>query len=617
MNRLSKIMGVRMAKKNAPKRELREDRESSEFDEKEPQGVRPRELRRLIGYVVRHRGPFWGGMGLILVATAAALLEPRLLGMAIDDAIIPGDIQELRTIAAVFLLVECVRVSSTIAQGYCFARLGQAVMQDLRLAVFSHLQRLPVSVHDKNPAGRLVTRVTNDISALAEMFSAGFVSIIANGLTVLGISVWLFALDLKLAAVALGVFPFLIWTSIYFSARLRIAYRDARSKLSALNAFLAENIAGMRVVHLFNRERVHLKRFSRVNHSYTEAQEGSIRIFAVFQPTITLATGVAMAGVVWYGGGRAATGTLQLGVLVAFFSYVLSLFQPIREIADKWNLFLSGMASAERIFSVLDWPTETREDEIREPAEPIAGLKGKIVFENVWFAYSGEDWVLKNFSLVVEPGQRIGVVGHTGAGKTTLMSLLMRYYEPQKGRILLDGKDLRDYGRRSLRASIGMIQQDVFLFSGTIEENIRLWKTDGAGASAKASRDFPEFPILQKLLENPKELHERGVNLSTGERQMIAFARALEVDPAIWILDEATANVDSDSERQLERALATFSSGRTALLIAHRLATVQSADQILVLHRGELVERGKHGELMNLGGIYARMYDLQESGVVE
>lgn len=570
-----------------------------DVEEQDSRRVQKGTLKRMIRRIVAHRGLVAAGLALILVSTAATLAGPRLFGYAVDDAIVPGRRELLVWFAVGFLVLELTRYLATVGHSYLFTLLGQKVMQDLRLDLFSHLQRLPVSVYDKNPVGRLVTRVTNDITALAEMFSAGFVTIIGNALVVAGIFAWMLVLDLRLGLIAASVLPLLVGGSIYFSRRLRVAYRDARSKLSALNAFLAENILGMRVVHLFNRQARHMERFGRINQWYSDAQIGSVRVFALFQPMITLLAGLAMSLVIWFGGLASREGSLKVGVLIAFFSYVLSLFQPIREIADKWNIFLSGMASAERSFSVLDWSTELSEDESEPVARPIEGLRGHVVFENVWFAYSGENWVLRDFSLEIKPGMKVGVVGHTGAGKTTLISLLMRFYDPQVGRILLDGKDIRSYDKRSLRASIGIIQQDVFLFSGTVDDNVTLWREGEA-----------QWPQELKL-ERGLAIQERGSNLSMGQRQAVAFSRAMHARPPIWILDEATANIDTETEAMLERMLRESSHGRTMVMIAHRMATVRSADLILVLHKGSMVEVGNHSQLMARNGLYARLYRYQ------
>lgn len=577
-----------------------------DVEEREQKQIHSNTLQSLIFLMFKHSWPLVLGILMILLGTSATLLEPRIFGYAIDEAIIPKKWPVLQRVIGVFVVVTLVRVVASAQQGYFFELLGQRVTQDLRVMLFSHLQRIPVSVFDKNPAGRFLTRVTNDVASLSEMFSAGFVSMICNFLLVVGILVWLMTLDLRLGLIASSVFPFLVVVSVYFSGKLKVAYREARSKLSALNSFLAENLSGMKTVHLFNRQRLHLDRFDRLNHWYAEAQTGSTKIFAFFQPAITLSAGISMFLIIWFGGKQALTGEVKVGVLVTYFSYILSLFQPVREIADKWNIFLSGMASAERIFSILNWPTELTLEDAETPVEPISNLKGHLVFENVWFAYDHENWILKNFNLEIQPGEKVGVVGHTGAGKTTLISLLMRFYEPQRGRILLDGKDLSSYDKRALRASIGIVQQEVFLFSATFDENIYFWK------KMYSEKTESTLKKLKARKQECEQLQERGGNFSMGERQVIAFARAQAMDPKIWVLDEATSNMDSQTEDLLQETLQEASSDRTSLLIAHRLATVKNADRILVLNRGSLVESGNHQELMEKKGLYYRLYRFQD-----
>lgn len=579
---------------------------SLEWDELEEDSgssrVRIKEFRKLLKYLFAHPGVFTLGFFLVLIATGTALLQPRLFGFTIDEAIIPRDEKKLTRLVFVVFFIECLRLIAVVGQSYCFTLLGQRVMQALRMDLLTHLQRLPVAVFDRTPAGKLVTRITNDISSLAEMFSAGFVTIVTNFLTVAGILLWLLVLDLKLALISMAVFPVLIGFSVYFSQQLRSSYREARNRLSSLNAFLAENIMGMRVVQLFVREKKQLDRFTRVNESYTKAQIGTVRVFAYFQPSITWASGIAMASVVLAGGYRAHQGEIAVGVLVAFFAYVMAAFQPVREIADKWNLFLSGMASAERIFSILEWPVEDGATDDLRPIERsfLPRLSGEIRFEKVWFAYSEEHWILKDLTFEISAGSRVGVVGHTGAGKSTLISLLLRFYEPTLGRILLDGKDLREYDRRELRARIGLVQQDVFLFSGSIAENVSLF------------RELPDAAMKLPQGLREKELFERGVNLSMGERQKVSFYRAQASQPDLWILDEATASVDSSTEKEISALLHHEAKGKTQILVAHRLATVRDADSILVLHRGELLESGTHVELVQQQGLYSRMVELQK-----
>jgi ATP-binding cassette subfamily B protein len=561
---------------------------------------------KLLSAILKHQKPLYLGGFMIVLGTTTTLLEPRILGLAIDEGIIPKNLDRLHTIGFLFVSVTILRVVSMILQTYFFEVLGQRVTQDLRVLLFSHLQRMPVSIYDKISVGQLLTRVTNDIAALSEMFSAGFVSMVSNFLLVVGILTWLMVLDLRLGLISAGVFPFLVWASVYFSKQLSIAYREARAKLSAVNSFLAENLSGIKTIFLFNRQKLHCDQFEKLNESYAKAQISSTRIFALFQPAITLASGVSVGLIIWYGGKETLDGGVKLGILVTYFSYILSLFQPLREIADKWNIFLSGMASAERIYSVFNWAVEETAEMVEQEVSGIESLRGHIVFENVWFAYEEENWVLRDFSLEIRPGERIGVVGHTGAGKTTLISLLMRFYEPQRGRILLDGKDLRDYEKRPLRASIGIVQQEVFLFSGSFHENINFGKNHELHQLKEVLNDIG----FQKSMN--EEVQERGVNFSMGERQMIAFARAMMTRPSIWILDEATANLDSETESVIQRALEKASYQKTSLLIAHRLATVRSADRILVLNKGVLVEQGRHEDLLKQNGLYARLLRYQQ-----
>lgn len=572
--------------------------EDLDIEERELHPIQPNTWLRLARLVIQHWKFVLLGAFAILIGTFAALAEPRLFGYAIDEAIVPRKLDLLVRLSGIFLCVITVRMIASISQGYLFEWLGQRVTQELRCMLFSHLHRLQTRDLDRNPAGRLLTRVTNDVASLVEMFSAGMVTMFSNALMVIGILGWLFILDSRLGWIASSVFPILVALSVYFSVKLKVSYRDARSRLSSLNAFFAENLLGMKVIQLFNRKSLHLSRFERLNQWYSDAQIGTIRIFAFFQPSITLAAGVSVALVIWFGGNAARAGDIKVGVLFAYFSYVLSLFQPMRELADKWNVFLSGMASAERIFAILDWPVEQAQQDVELPAQSLTGVKGHIVFENIWFAYDDKHWVLRDFSLEILPGERIGVVGHTGAGKSTLMSLLMRFYEPQKGRILIDGQDIRLYDRRALRASIGIVQQDVFIFSGSYQDNITFW------ANTPFKSSFANSELI---------LQEKGSNLSMGERQVLAFARVQAAQPQIWILDEATANLDSETELTVQNALETASVGKTTILIAHRLATVRNANRILVLHKGSVVEQGSHQELLAINGLYSRLYRLQES----
>lgn len=567
-------------------------------------------VRRVLSDLFEERGIFTLGAALILVGTLATLSEPRLFGYAIDHAILPKDLGLVKSLAILYLFVTGTRVLCLIGQSYLFENLAQRMMDRLRTRLFAHLQALPISTYDKTPVGRLITRITNDTSAMSEMFSAGFVTIFGNLLFIFGSIVWVMLLNWKLGLIAISVFPVLIYFATRFSRKLILAYRNSRMRISALNAFLAENILGMKIVHLFNRGKHHFDKFKEVNESYAEAQISAVRVYAYFQPLITWCSGLGVALVLAFGGKMALDGILTTGELVAFITYLLALFNPVREVVDRWTIFLSGMTSAERIYGLLDWPIEMEVPETEKSIERKDRVLGEIVFDQVWFAYEGENWVLRDFSLTIQPGQKIGVVGHTGAGKSTLISLLLRFYEPQKGRITIDGRDISTIPKRELRERVGLIQQDVFLFSGKIADNIHLWSKNGVEISAEAKLALSHLEFTHDL---GKELDERGSNLSMGERQLLAFTRALEGRPDLWILDEATANVDSESEEKLGRALEEAARGKTLIMIAHRLATIRRADQILVLHKGALVEKGNHEELLRLNGYYSRLYRYQSA----
>ena len=584
-------------------------------------------LRKLYLMSLRYKWLMILGLTLSAATTLATLAGPRLVGWIIDDAIVPKDLEKLEFFGWIFFGVVVFRIVTLIGEEYTFNAVGQYLMQDVRQKLVRHLQRLPLSTYDRIPAGKIVTRITNDVSSLAEMFTAGFISIIGNIAYIFGSIAFLIYLDWKMGILVSAAMPVLVLASIRFSRMLKESYQNARARLSALNAYLAENILGMSAVQLSNRQAQSKEKYSRLSDWFQSSQLQTIRTFALFQPAITLCVGISMGLLIWKGGFYAYDGRIAPGLLVAFFTYTFHMFQPLRDIADKWNFFVSGLASADRIFALLDWAPEKDLSEVVSSVQP-ADLRGEIRFENVWFAYKGDDWVFKDFNWFVPAGRSVGIVGPTGSGKSTLLSLLMRFYDVQKGRILIDGRDIREYDKRALRAAIGLVQQDVFLFSGAVRENIHIWShlvDSDTQVRHPNEKDVDERAegILGELkkgsaawnmrLDLDRSLQERGGNLSMGQRQLIAFARAQFFDPKIWVLDEATASVDSQTEQELNLLLKKLSKKKTTLMIAHRLATVRDADQIIVLHRGELLERGQHRDLLRERGLYARLYRLQEA----
>jgi ABC-type multidrug transport system fused ATPase/permease subunit len=491
-------------------------------------------------------------------------------------------------------------------------------MYDVRMAVYSHLQRLSVSYYDRNPVGRLITRVTNDIEALNEMFSSGVVNIFGDAFTLIGIMIAMLSLDWKLALVSFAVLPLLFYAAMLFRVRVRAAFREVRRIIARLNAYLQESVTGMSVIQLFNRQERNFQEFEGINREHQDAYIRTIRYYAVFYPAVEVISALAVGLIVWYGGGQVLQQTLTLGVLVAFLQYVQQFFQPISNLSEQYNTMQAAMAASERLFALLD-----EEPQVQNPAAPavLPRPAGRIEFRNVWFAYTPGEWVLRDVSFTAEPGQRVAFVGATGAGKTTIINLICRFYDVQQGQILLDGVDLRAFSQEDLRKHIGLVLQEVFLFSGPILENIRLWNEAISEDRARQAAEYVNaHPFIARL---PDAYHtalgERGSTLSSGQRQLLSFARALAYDPAILVLDEATSSIDTETERLIQDALDKLMHQRTALIIAHRLSTIQHADQIIVLHKGQIQERGTHQQLLRSGRIYAKLYQLQykeqETGV--
>ncbi|HBG00880.1 MAG TPA: ABC transporter ATP-binding protein, partial [Firmicutes bacterium] len=495
-------------------------------------------------------------------------------------------------------------------QAYLLQYTGQRIVFDIRQELFTHLQRLALAFFDGNPVGRLVTRVTNDTQNLHEMYTAVLVNLFKDIFMILGIIVVMFRLDLRLALVSMATLPLIVVITAVFRIKARQAYRETRVRLARINANFAENISGMRLVQIFRQERRKYKEFDDVNSDHYQASMRELRIFAIFRPSIELVYSLAMAILIWVGGGRLLQGAVEFGVLFAFISYLELFFRPINDLTEKYNIMQASMASAERIFLILD--EEPAIAEVSEPL-PMGEVQGQIEFRNVWFAYVGEDWVLKDVSFTVQPGETVAFVGATGAGKSTIMNLLSRFYDIQKGQILIDGQDIKELSKAELRRNVGLVMQDVFMFSGTIGENIRLNQpnitAERVKSVAKHVNAHQFINTLPKEYEEP--VTERGSTLSAGQRQLIAFARALAYDPAILILDEATASIDTETEMLIQDALPKLMAGRTSLVVAHRLSTIQDADTIIVLHKGTLREQGTHQELLTQKGLYYNLFLLQ------
>ena len=576
-------------------------------------------IARLLRYVRPYHRPMWASIVLLLVASLADLGGPALYRIAIDRYIVPGtrahtaaDLRGLAGVAVIYVLVLAVGFGARWLQTYLMQFVGQRAMYDLRMHIFQHVQRLSIAFFSRTPVGRLVTRITNDVDALNELITSGLVAIVGDIATLAGIVAIMLWMDRRLALVIFSIVPLIYWVTDRFRLRAREVYRAVRTRLARINAYLNEQIMGMGVVQLFTQERRSLQRFEELNSAYLSASLDATRNFSQFYPTIALLGTVAVAALVWFGGGQVVQHAVTLGVLVAALQYADRFFEPIRDISDKFNIFQAAMASSERIFRLLDEPVT-----LQDPAAPLRlpQVTGRIEFRDVWFAYEEDEGpVLRGVSFTIDPGERVAVVGHTGAGKTSIINLLMRFYDPQRGAVLIDGVDVRRLRQQDLRRHIGLVLQDVFLFSGTIENNIRLG--DGGITDAQiraAARYVGADRFVESLPEGyGTEVQERGTRLSVGQRQLIAFARAIAHNPeVVLVLDEATSSVDAETERLIQDAMANVLRGRTSIIIAHRLSTIQHADRIIVLHKGRIAEEGTHRDLLQRGGIYAKLYRLQ------
>ena len=608
-------------------------------------------MRRLLGYMRPYRARIGVAFFAILGLSLLQLAPPYLTKVAIDTHIAAGDVDGLTSLALVLLGVLVLSYVLEAVQTWALQVTGQRIIFDLRMQIHGHLQRLDVAFFDRNPVGRLMTRVTTDVDALNELFASGVVSVFRDVFMLAGIAVVLFVMDWRLAVVALSVMPLIAAVTQWFRSNARQSYREVRAWIARINAFLQENVTGMATVQLFRREARQFERFDAVNRGCRDAHLASIFFYAVFYPAVEVLGALAVAAIIWFGGAWTLQGSLELGSLVAFVLYSQRFFRPISDLSEKFNILQAAMASSERIFALLDTPVavadpaapaalrdhprKVERDHVDPVADPAAGAlanavgrppvpgtgasaaaavgAGRIRFENVWFAYRGDQYVLEDVSFDVAPGRRVGVVGATGAGKSTVLNLLMRFYDVNRGRISIDGVDIRDLPLHDLRSRFGLVLQDVYLFSGTVADNIRLGNRaitdDDVRRAARGVHADRFIASLPDGLETA--VAERGATFSVGQRQLLSFARALAAQPPVLLLDEATSSVDTDTERLIQDALHVLMSGRTTIAIAHRLSTVQDMDTILVFHKGRLREQGSHRQLLAERGLYHKLYQLQ------
>lgn len=588
-------------------------------------------MRRLFVYARPYSVLVVAALACLIVDGLMQLVGPLMTQRVIDVALPAHSPSLVWRSALIFACSLVIGFACQYGETLLTALLGQRVMRDLRRDIFGHVQRLSITFFDRNPVGRLVTRVTSDVESLNELFTAGVVAGLGDLFTLLAISGWMLWIDWRLALASFGVIPLVYLASHLFRLKVRESYRDIRTRLARINAYLQERITGIRIVQVFGREASEARRFDDLNRGHLQANLDSITYYALYFPVIEVLTSIALASLIVAGAHRVEVGTLTVGTVAAFLQLVRRFFQPLQDLSDKFNTLQQAMAASERVFRLLDEPEAVGLTAVDETARSTTGSKRRgvrVEFDDVWFAYdmghvardsnraASPEWVLKGVSFTVDPGRTLALVGHTGAGKTTIISLLLRFYDPQRGRILVDGVDIREIPVSELRALIGYVQQDIFLFAGDVLTNIRLSnEISDLEVAAAASRVGADRVIRRLPGGYQQALGERGASISVGERQLLSFARAIAADPALLVLDEATSAVDSEIEAEIQAALTALMSGRTTIAVAHRLSTIVGADEILVLHHGQVRERGTHRELLARHGLYERLYRLQAGAV--
>jgi len=582
-------------------------------------------MRRLLEYLRPHKWFVVGALVALIGDAVTQLAPPYLVKIAIDQYIAQGDLAGINQIGLAYLAVLVASFSLEYGQTYMMQMIGQRIMFDMRMQIYAHLQRLDLAFYDRNPVGRLMTRVTTDVDVINDLFTSGVVAAFGDLFMLVGIMVTLLWMDWRLALIAFSVLPLIVMLAQWFRRNVRESYRKVRLRIARINAFLNEHINGMATVQLFRREETNYGRFEFVNREHRDANIEQIFFYAVFLPAVEFVAAIATGLILWYGGGFVMAGTLTLGSLVAFILYAGRFFRPISDMSEKFNTLQAAMASSERIFQLLDTDVAVKNPlqstvasrqlavAVPKAGSPKPEARGHITFDNVSFAYKDDDYVLRNVSFEVKPGERVGIVGATGAGKSTLISLLLRFYDVTSGRILVDGVDIREMDLGRLRRMFGLVLQDVHLFSGTIAGNIRLG--DDSIDDARV-RDAARAVHAERFIESlpggyGARVAERGATLSVGQKQLLSFARALAYGPQVLVLDEATSSVDTETELLIRDALHVLMSGRTTVAIAHRLSTIQDMDNILVFHKGRLREAGSHQRLLGMRGIYYKLFELQ------